>query len=194
MTEMTTLSGEGITLREHFPEDLEAVHRWHGDPVVMKFLSWGADSLEDSLLYLSDCIRDRRRSRRDRFRLAIELPDGCVAGCATIHWRGRGPDGGDGRLGCFLAREYQGRGIAREATRLLVDFGFKELGMHRISATCLEGNASSQRTLLGLGFVYEGTMRSHSNRGGHWLDRHFYSILKEEWGRSKQNQLINAID
>lgn len=191
---MTTLSGEGVTLREHFPKDLEAVYRWHGDREVMKFLSWGADTLEESLLYLSDCIRDRRKPRRDRYRLAIELPDGNVAGCATLHWRGRGQNGGDGRLGCFLAREYQGRGIAREATRLLMFFGFEELGMHRISATCLEGNTSSQRTLLGLGFIYEGTMRSHSNRGGLWLDRHFYSILKDEWGRSKQDQLIRVKD
>ena len=190
--DVITLEGAGIILREHRPEDLEAVHRWHGDHEVMKYLSWGADTLEESLLYLADCIRDRRKPRRDRYRLAIELPDGVVAGCAAIHWRGRGHSGGDDRLGCFLARDYQGRGIARDATRLLIGFGFGDLGMHRISATCLEGNTRSRRALQDLGFVYEGTMRSHSSRDGRWLDRHFYSLLKEEWGRGEQKRPINV--
>lgn len=180
-----TIRGRGIVLREHGPDDLAAIHAWHGDPEVMRFLSWGADALEDSVLYLADCIRDRRKQNRDRYRLAIELEEERrVAGCATIHWRGRGRTGGDGRIGCFLAREFQGRGIASEATRLLVEFGFSQLGMHRISATSLAGNHSSKRTLEALGFVHEGTMRSHSHRHGAWLDRHFYSLLKEEWGRT----------
>jgi len=179
------LQGRGVTLREHGPEDLQAVHAWHGDPEVMKFLSWGAETLEQSLLYLSECIRDQHRPVRSRYRLAIvEEQSALVAGGGSIHWRVRGLGGGDGRLGCFLAREFQGRGLARETTRLLVEFGLYELGMHRISATCLAGNTSSERTLRGLGFVWEGTMRRHSHRSGHWLDRHFFSVLKEEWGRT----------
>ncbi len=182
------LHGRGITLREHVPEDLSAVHAWHGDHEVMKFLSWGADTIEESLIYLSDCIRDRQKPVRSRYRLAIVNDgDGRVAGCGSIHWRGRGRNGGDGRLGCFLAREFQGRGIARETTRLLVNFGMDELGMHRISATCLSANTASERTLRSLGFVYEGTMRSHSHRDGLWLDRLFFSILRDEWGRTKED-------
>ena len=176
------LRGEGLTLREHRPEDLQAVHRWHGDREVMFFLSWGADTLEESLLYLAGCIKDQRRARRDRYRFAIENhEDGEVAGCATIHWRGRGTTGGDGRLGCFLARDYQGKGIAKEATRLLIRFGFETLAMHRISATCLAANTASEKALRSLGFVYEGTMRSHSCRDGVWYDRLFFSILSNEW-------------
>lgn len=176
------LKGRGISLREHRPDDLQAVHRWHGDKEVMFFLSWGADTLEESLLYLSGCIRDQRQSRRERYRFAIENDsDREVMGCATIHWRGRGSTGGDGRLGCFLAKEYQGKGTAKEATRLLIEFGFEKLGMHRISATCLVENKASEKTLKSLGFVYEGTMRSHSCRDGIWHDRHFFSILNNEW-------------
>ncbi len=176
------LHGSDITLREHGPDDLQALHRWHGDRELMRYLSWGGNSLEESLLYLADCIRDRRQPRRDRYRLAIvSNRDRQVMGCASIHWKGRGQWGGDGRLGCFLARDFHGRGYAREATRLLVEFGIGELGMHRISATSLAGNAASERVLKSLGFVHEGTMRSHSHRAGQWLDRHFYSILREEW-------------
>ena len=179
------LKGGGVTLREHRPEDLQAVHRWHGDSKVMFYLSWGADSLDESLLYLSDCIKDQRQVRRDRYRFAIECnTTGEVMGCATIHWRGRGSTGGDGRLGCFLATEFQGRGVATEATRLLISFGFESLGMHRISATCLAANKSSEKALRGMGFVFEGTMRSHSCRDGVWFDRHFFSILRNEWNSS----------
>ncbi|HRW78195.1 MAG TPA: GNAT family protein [Candidatus Sabulitectum sp.] len=179
------LRGTGVILREHRPEDLHAVHRWHGDPEVMFFLSWGADTLEESYLYLAECIRDQRQTRRDRYRLAIEdIESSQVMGCATIHWRGRGSNGGDGRLGCFLARDFQGRGVATEATKLLIRFGFQQLGMHRISATCLAANKASEKALRKMGFVYEGTMRSHSCRDGVWFDRHFFSILSDEWSPS----------
>lgn len=176
------LQGGGITLREHRAEDLQAVHRWHGDKEVMFFLSWGAETLEQSLLYLSECIKDQHQTGRKRYRFAIENnEDKNVMGCATIHWRGRGTTGGDGRLGCFLARDFQGKGVAGEATRLLIRFGFNSLGMHRISATCLAANKASEKALRSLGFIHEGTMRSHSCRDGVWFDRHFFSILRNEW-------------
>ncbi len=175
------LKGKAVTLREHSPKISTPFNEWHGDRKVMVFLSWGAETLEESSLYLADCIRDRKKDPRDKYRLAIVGNEtGRVMGSATLHWRGRGANGGDGRLGCFLARDYQGRGYAREATRLLMEFGIDTLGMHRLSATCLAGNEASERTLKSLGFVYEGTMRRHSCRDGVWIDRHFYSVLSHE--------------
>jgi RimJ/RimL family protein N-acetyltransferase len=55
-------------------------------------------------------------------------------------------------LGYYLAREYWGRGLATEAVRALVDYGFRELGLTRIVASVETGNDASKHILEKLGF------------------------------------------
>jgi ribosomal-protein-alanine N-acetyltransferase len=56
-------------------------------------------------------------------------------------------------LGFYLAREFWGRGLASEAGRAFVDFGFDELKLTRIVTAVEAGNAASVRVLEKLGFV-----------------------------------------
>jgi len=65
----------------------------------------------------------------------------------------RVPD--EGVLAFYLARAYWGRGLATEAGRAFVDFGFGVLGLKRIVTTVDARNAASVRVLEKLGFVVE---------------------------------------
>ena len=56
-------------------------------------------------------------------------------------------------LAFCLAREYWGRGLATEAGRAFVNFGFDQLRLKRIVAVAEVGNAASIRVLEKLGFV-----------------------------------------
>jgi RimJ/RimL family protein N-acetyltransferase len=84
-------------------------------------------------------------------------------------------------LGYWLAADAWGHGYATEAARALVDAGFGELGLSRIYAQVLEGNAPSVHVLAKLGFVHEGTKRRHARKGRRQLDVAFYAQLREEW-------------
>jgi [ribosomal protein S5]-alanine N-acetyltransferase len=46
-----------------------------------------------------------------------------------------------------------GRGFATEAGRAFIDFGFNELGIHRIVTAVMEGNDASLHVLQKLGFT-----------------------------------------
>ena len=50
-------------------------------------------------------------------------------------------------------RGYWGRGLATEAGHAFVQFGFDELGLHRIAATIDASNDASAHILEGLGFL-----------------------------------------
>lgn len=71
------------------------------------------------------------------------------------HWNGdnRVPD--EAVLGFYLARAFWGRGLATEAGRAFVNFGFGELGLKRIVTAVDTRNAASVRVLAKLGFVVE---------------------------------------
>jgi [ribosomal protein S5]-alanine N-acetyltransferase len=55
-----------------------------------------------------------------------------------------------------------GQGIASEAARAVIDYGFAEMGLHRIQAHTIAGNHRSVRLLERLGFHREGTLRGYS--------------------------------
>jgi RimJ/RimL family protein N-acetyltransferase len=63
------------------------------------------------------------------------------------------PIPGEAALGLYIAHPYWGRGFATEAGQAFIDFGFNELGIHRIVTTVMEGNDASLHVLQKLGFA-----------------------------------------
>ena len=59
-------------------------------------------------------------------------------------------------LGYWVGEEHWGQGIATEASRAMLSFGFNELKQTRIEACYLDGNDASARVLKKLGFVNLG--------------------------------------
>lgn len=79
--------------------------------------------------------------------------------------------------GNFIGPDHQSRGLGTEATRLMVDFGFRELGLHRIE---LSVNADNDRGIAAYrraGFEQEGLFRSKLFYGGRFHDQVFMAIL-----------------
>jgi len=84
-------------------------------------------------------------------------------------------------LGYWLAQPVWGRGLATEAARAVVDFGFRSLGLVRIYAQVLADNRASLHVLDKLGMVNEGTKRRHIRKGRRLHDVVFYGLLRTEW-------------
>ena len=71
--------------------------------------------------------------------------------------------------------------IGTEAVKLILEYGFNNIGLERISANTLEQNKATQRVLEKLGFTLEGTERKAVYFAGKKWDRLNYAILKEEF-------------
>ena len=84
-------------------------------------------------------------------------------------------------LGYEIDPAYWGQGYATEAARKMLAFGFGELRLHRIWATCLLENVASARVLGKLGLQQEGRLREHRWMKGRWWDSLVFSILEQEW-------------
>jgi [ribosomal protein S5]-alanine N-acetyltransferase len=85
------------------------------------------------------------------------------------------------KLGYAVAAEHWGHGYALELARLIVDFGFRELDLHRISAAIGPDNARSIIVAEHLEMRYEGRLRDHVFTNSAWRDSLLYSILSSEW-------------
>jgi RimJ/RimL family protein N-acetyltransferase len=75
----------------------------------------------------------------------------------------------------------RGKGFAKEAVALLVEYLFSGYPTKRVAACTDAENVPAQRVLERLGFQREGVLRRASFRDGRWCDIAVYSILRDEW-------------
>ncbi|EPY11700.1 MULTISPECIES: GNAT family N-acetyltransferase [Paenibacillus] len=85
-------------------------------------------------------------------------------------------------IGYFLAETEWGKGIAAEATRIVVKFLFEDVDVNRIQAEVMPANERSKRVLLKNGFIKEGTLRQASLWSGKGIvDLEIYGLLQREY-------------
>jgi len=152
------LRTERLVLREFRFDDEVAVHRYGSDEEVTRLLTWGPNSPADTTAYLKKVGREAAREPRTSFTLAVATLDDELIGVANLTITDAGSTG---ELGYVLATESWGRGYATEVARRLIVFGFSELGLRRITATCHPDNFASARVLEKAGLHFEGTLRDH---------------------------------
>lgn len=91
-------------------------------------------------------------------------------------------------VGAGLSREYQGSGLIREAAQALVQYGFSNLGVHRIYAETINQNRAAIRLCQALGMRKEAHFRENRYFRGQWWDTVVLAILRDEWDGSSQSK------
>ena len=80
-------------------------------------------------------------------------------------------------IGYSLDEKQQGKGYMKEAVKLVVEYAFEELELHRIEATTLIDNEKSQRVLRNCGFKELGISEKYLYINGEWRDHMvFYKV------------------
>lgn len=127
----------------------------------------------DAIAYITSA-RDNR-SRGNELRLAIVLRESNTL-CGGIGLRIE-PEHCRAELGYWIGVPYWNRGIATEAARALVTYGFESLKLNRIFAGYVSTNLASASVLKKIGMRYEGCQHSHSLKWGEFLDIELYGML-----------------
>ncbi len=155
---MRTLATDRLLLRDFTAGDVEAVHAYAADPQVCRYMEWGPNTLEQTHEFVDQMVAAASQPERAAINWAVTVGGALVGTCmvsvtSVQHRRGE--------VGYVVAREHWGRGYATEAASAVLAFAWRELGLHRVEATCRPGNLGSQRVLRKLGMQQEGVMRSH---------------------------------
>lgn len=80
-----------------------------------------------------------------------------------------------------LLASARGRGLGRDAVRVLCDYGFRVRGLHRLQIDTLGTNAAALGSALAAGFVEEGRLRQSEWVAGRFEDGLVLGLLAEEW-------------
>lgn len=84
-------------------------------------------------------------------------------------------------IGYALSPDYWGKGIATEAARKVIKFGFTNMDLVRIQAKCYLENIGSARVMEKAEMSFEGIIRKGLFIKGRHQDLKMYSILKDEF-------------
>lgn len=179
-----TLHGDVVTLREFRMDDVDDVLAVIGDDRVTERLSFDSRNRNDAEAMLAGVAERRRHQPRVEYYLAVTPGSGndrCV-GFVRLAFDGVRA----GKLGYAIAFEHWGHGYATDAARTLTDYGFRELGLHRVSAAIGPDNQASIRMAKRLGMTFEGRIRDHVHTNGAWRDSLLYSVLADEWTAARR--------
>lgn len=91
-----------------------------------------------------------------------------------------------GEMGYWIRTGEEGKGIATEAGARVLQVGFEELGLHRITLRIAVGNVQSERVADKLGFVHEGLLRKEVLVNDEWLDHTLWAMLEEEYRAERE--------
>lgn len=90
------------------------------------------------------------------------------------------------RFGITIGEKIEwGKGYGKEIVEEIKRYCFEELSMNRIGIELYSFNERSKRLFEGAGFTREGIMRQYVLKKGRFEDEYVYSILREEWEKSK---------
>lgn len=174
-----SLATGSLVLRDFEEDDTDGVHAIVGDDRVTYWLSFESRSRDEAQSMLDGILERQLDTPRSEYYLAITEPASPEVIIGFVRLGLMGVKAAD--LGYALRPEWQHRGHARAAVSRMIEFGFDDLGLHRITANIGPMNTSSMRLVESLGFQREGTIRDHVHTNGAWRDSVSFSLLEAEW-------------
>lgn len=81
----------------------------------------------------------------------------------------------------LIGPPYQGKGLAKPSLKLLLDYGFLNLGLNRIWGEIFETNEKSLKLALDLGFKEEGRARQSYYKDGKFIDSIYVGLLRQDY-------------
>ena len=121
--------------------------------------------------------RKEKEENKEAYELAIcfkENPNK-VIGCVSL--MDINPRAKRAEMGYWVNRNYWRQGIATEAAKAMLEFGFKELDLHSIIARYFDINPASGRVMEKCGMTYIGKIRDHEFRFDKYYNVDYYEML-----------------
>src|SRR3954451_3645360 len=167
-----------VSLRPFQETDAAAVLRWFNNPEATASLMEQRDEFtrEQAEAWAKRAMDDSGEDRK--FAIVVEGREEPVGFTALYGlFRQTAPE-----LGALIGDDVRGMGVGRRAEALTLAKAFDEFGAHRVYGRIPARNEIAKKTVAGLGWKHEGTMRAHLRREGAPADDcEVWGVLPDEF-------------
>jgi len=175
---LPVLGGQQIALRELRLSDAAALLSMLTTEEVTRFISPPPTTVEGFERFIA--WTQQRRAEGVYACFAVTLR-GCDTAIGIFQVRELEPGFHTAEWGFAIGSPFWGTGVFQEGARLVLQFAFETLGVHRLEARAAVRNGRGNGALRKIGAVREGILRRSFLRNGEHHDQALWSLLAEDW-------------
>ncbi len=182
-SDLPLLQTERLLLRKIVPEDLFDMYEYASEDEVSRFLLWSPHlNVAETRGHIEFLQKQYRKGLCTDWGVALKSNNKLIGTCgfASVDTHNNRAE-----IGYVLSHRYRGMGYMAEAASKVISVGFERLGLNRIEARILEGNARSENLALKLGMRKEGTLRQALFIKGIYKTFSYYAITAEDYREAK---------
>lgn len=159
------MSTTKVTLRAIEPTDLDSLYHWENDDRVWFSSNITRPLSRQTLQLYIDSINDIYTDKQ--VRLIIEN-EGVSVGCIdlfdfdALHQKAG--------VGIMIDRDFEGKGFASSALKLIKNYVFNQLGLHQLYCNIASNNEKSIQLFTNNGFEITGTKKEWLRIERTWMD------------------------
>lgn len=177
------LTGEKVMLRELRLSDATSLVAMLATEEVARFISPPPTTVEGFERFIAWTHRERAAGNYACFAV---VPHGMDAAIGIFQVRQLEPDFVTAEWGFAIGSPFWGTGVFADSARLVVDFAFETIQTHRLEARAAVANGRGNGALRKIGATQEGLLRKSFLRNGEYLDQVLWTILDDDWKRSRR--------
>jgi RimJ/RimL family protein N-acetyltransferase len=175
------LTTKRLLLRPLQPDDVDLLWPDIADPEISRLMAWDAhQTKQQTAAFIENEIARRQSGSGVTWAILME---GCLCGIVSligIQRTHRVLTYDKAELAYWVGRSHQRLGIMTEAGRAVLDFAFREVGLHKVYVSHFAVNDASRSLIRRLGFRNVGTQREEFQKNGVWHDHVMYELLARE--------------
>lgn len=176
------LKTDTIYLRPITEEDTEMVLRWRNSKMVKQYFIYRKNISPEE--HRNRLIAQGKAKKLHQFILCVATTDRPVG---SVYLQNISATHKNAEYGIFIGeQDALGQGYGTAAAKLILQYAFKVLGLHKVYLRVLSDNGRAIRSYENAGFRVEGILRDEIFEDGVFRDVTRMSILREEfkWKRS----------
>ena len=171
------IKAENLIMRPIRNADIDHVFRGLSHPEVIKYYGVSFSSLEETKVQM-EWYANIEKDKTGIWWAICDQTDKDFFG--AIGFNDIHPEHHRAEIGFWILPAHWGKGIIPEAARVVCDYAFETLGLHRIYAYVESENNNSKKVLSKMGFEYEGTMKEYEIKNGKWIDLEIFGLLHKD--------------
>ena len=166
---------ERLLLRQFGDADLENVFKGLSHPDVIEYYGVSYQTLEatiEQMKFFADLITNETGI----WWAICSLNDKTFYGAGGLNSLNKEQQKAE--IGFWLLPDYWGKGIMTEAMPAICNYGFHNLGLHRIEGFVATQNSNCKNAMAKLDFEHEGTMKECEVKNGRYISLDIYAKVK----------------
>ena len=168
---------ERLLIRPFKPEDANDVYDCCNDFEMVKTtlgLPWPY-TLEMAQGWIQKVAQREEEGTSYEYAICFKDNPSKIIGCVAL--LDINPKAKRAEMGYWVGKQYWKRGIATEAAKAMIEFGFNSLNLNSIYARFFDINPASGRVMEKCGMTYVGTIREHEFRFDKFYNVGYYEML-----------------